>query len=101
MSDFHRRIGTSINELDIDFSRFTFAGWCVSLASLALGMTAALAAYWAVVARVRDDRGPALAFGLVMIGTTVVTFLSLRWVLSKLAIPILRPRGADDGRPLN
>lgn len=91
------RIGRSINELDIDFSRFSVAGWGVSVVSLTLGLGAALAAYRAVRDKIRDDRGPALVFGLVMIGTTVIAFLLMRRALSRFGIPIVRPRVPDEG----
>ena len=100
MSKLIERIGRSINELDIDFSRFSVAGWCVSAASLTIGFVAALAAYCAVVGKIRDDRGPALVFGLVMIGTTVAAFLLLRGALSSLGISIVRSRTAEDGHLL-
>ena len=100
MSQLPERIGRSINELDIDFSRFTLAGWIVSLASLSIGLIAALAAYWAVVEKIRDDKGPALVFGFVMIGTTVVTFLALRAILSVFGVPIIRQRPAEDDTKL-
>ena len=96
MSQLPDRIGKSINELDIDFSRFTAAGWILSLTSLSIGLVAALGAYWGVVEKIRDDRGPALVFGLVMIGTTVVTFLTLRAFLSLLGVSIIRQRPAED-----
>ncbi len=35
--DLAERIGAAINELDIDFSRFTPVGWFVSLLSLGAG----------------------------------------------------------------
>lgn len=35
--DIAQRIGTAINELDIDFSRFSFVGWIISLVSLSAG----------------------------------------------------------------
>ena len=97
MSRLVERIGKSINELDIDFSRFTLVGWGVSLASLTLGFVAGMAAYWSVVGRIKDDRGPALAFGFAMIGTTVVLFLVLRAFVIRLDLPIVRERDADDG----
>ena len=95
MPDVPERIGKSINELDIDFSRFTLAGWCASLSSLSLGFFVALAAYWSVVGRIADDRGPALAFGLTMIGVTVVSFLILRAVLRMFGISIVKEREAQ------
>lgn len=95
MPDLPERIGRSMNELDIDFSRFTLAGWCVSLFSLTLGFFVGLAAYWAVVRRIADDRGPALAFGLTMIGVTVVSFLTLRAILRQFSISIIKEREAQ------
>ena len=96
MSKLVERIGRSINELDIDFSRFTLVGWGVSLASLTLGFIAGLAAYRSVVGRIEEDRGPALVFGFTMIGTTVVLFLVLRAFVTKLDLPIVRDPPAED-----
>lgn len=95
MSQLPERIGKTINQLDIDFSRFNFAGWCVSLASLSVGLLAALAAYWAVLDKIPNDKGPALVFGLTMIGTTVALFIALRAILAKFAVPIVKDRPED------
>lgn len=90
--DLAERIGRTINELDIDFSRFTFAGWIVSAASLASGGIAAWVVYEAMPKRVGPDNGPALALGLTMIGATVVSFLALRWLSQRIGFPITRSR---------
>jgi hypothetical protein len=96
VSGLPERIGKAINELDIDFSRFTVVGWAISIASLATGFLIAWSAYWAVAGKVADDRGPALAFGLSMIGTTVLVFLSLRAVLGRCGVSIVKERRLDD-----
>ncbi|WP_425613620.1 hypothetical protein NA78x_003455 [Anatilimnocola sp. NA78] len=90
MSSLPERLGRFVNELDIDFSRFTVAGWLTSVASLVLGLIIALAAYRSVVGKIQQDAGPALVFGLVMIGVTVLSFLVMRAMLAKLLIPIVR-----------
>ena len=95
MAGLPERIGKAINELDIDFGRFTVVGWCVSVASLALGFAAGLAAYWAVVGKIPDDRGPALAFGLTMIAVTVGAFLALRAALKAFDVQIVKDRAVD------
>lgn len=91
VSSLPERLGKLVNELDIDFSRFTVAGWLTSFTSLGIGLAAALISYRAVVGKIQQDAGPALVFGLVMIGTTVACFLLLRAVLTKLSITIVRP----------
>ena len=86
------RIGKAINELNIDVSLFTWAGWFVSIASVSVGFLAAVAAYSAVAGRIAVNEGPALAFGVAMIGGTVIVFLTLRAVLSRFGVQIVRDR---------
>ncbi|QDU28901.1 hypothetical protein ETAA8_40070 [Anatilimnocola aggregata] len=101
MSSLPERVGRLINELDIDFSRFTVAGWLTSFTSLLLGLIVALAAYRSVVGKIRHDSGPALVFGLVMIGITVLSFLVMRAILAKLSIAIVRQPPVNDRPPSN
>lgn len=102
MSGLPQPIGKVIKELDIDFSRFNFAGWVVSLVSLGLGLLMAVVAHWSVVGRMPHDKGPALVFGLAMLGTTVVIFLALRAILARFQVPIVKDRGFDeDGSDLH
>jgi hypothetical protein len=92
MPNLTERIGRAINELDIDFSRFTIAGWLVSATSLVLGLLLGLAAYFATRGRIPADEGPALAYGVTMIATTVVAFLVQRALLSHFGVAIVRER---------
>lgn len=96
MKSLSERLGGAISELDIDFSRFTLAGWAVSIVALSLGFLVAWSVYWAVVGRIVDDRGPALLFGLTMIGTTVLVFLSLRAVLAWFRVPMVSEHSRED-----
>lgn len=84
------RLGRAVNELDIDFSRFTLSGWLVSVTSLTLGAGAAWRAYQAMPKRQGPDNGPALVLGQTMIGVTVVSFLTLRWCSTRVGFPVTR-----------
>jgi hypothetical protein len=97
MSGLPERMGKVINELDIDFSRFNLAGWFVSVASLGLGFLTAVVAYWSVLGKIPHDKGPALVFGLTMLATTVVLFLTLRGILAWFQVPIVKERWREDG----
>ena len=101
MSGLPERIGKVINELDIDFSRFNLAGWFVSLASLSLGFLAAVVAYWSVLGKIPNDKGPALVFGLTMLATTVVIFLTLRAILARFQVPIVKDCWREDSDGLD
>ena len=94
--DLAERLGRAVNELDIDFSRFTVTGWIVSLLSLTAGCVAAWAAYEAVQERIDQHDGPPLVLGLTMIAVTTVAFLSLRWVTRRAGLPITRRRRDDN-----
>ena len=77
--DIAARIGTAINELDIDFSRFTLVGWVVSLLSLGVGGGIA---YWAcsgIIRRNGLNLAAGMTFCLTIIGVTTIVFLALRW----------------------
>lgn len=77
--DLAERIGTAINELDIDFSRFTLVGWIVSLLSLGMGGGVA---YWACSGMIKRnglDLAAGMTFCLTIIAVTTVLFLALRW----------------------
>ncbi|MEZ6086774.1 MAG: hypothetical protein R3C05_01825 [Pirellulaceae bacterium] len=88
-----KRIGTTINEMDIDFSSFTIAGWIVVLATLTTGPLAGWWIYHAVPMRNAMDRGPALAAGVGGFVVSLVAFLSLRRLFRYFAIAIVK---ADD-----
>ncbi|MFU7559165.1 ribonuclease E inhibitor RraB [Roseiconus sp. JC912] len=91
--DMAERIGTSINELDIDFSRLSITGWTVSFISLICGGGVAYLARSFVV---RDDMGSlgkGLVFAFVIIGCTTITFLALRFVAGRLGLTIIKIDG--------
>ncbi len=94
--DVAERIGRTVNELDIDFSSFTVAGWIVSCLSLVTGCAAGWFAWQAMPKRKGPDDGPALVLGLTMIGVTVGAFLILRWLSSKSGWPVVRPPEVRD-----
>ena len=100
--DLPERIGRAINELDIDFSRLTLTGWVVSGLSLATGGGVSWTLYQTVKSWKLPSNGPAVMIGFVMIGVTVVTFLTLRLVLKKLGLSITADRSPDlDASPDN
>ena len=78
--DIAERIGRTINELDIDFSRLSFIGWIVSLISLSLGGGVAYFVGNLMVQRNGLGKGAGLVFCFTIIGVTTVTFLTLRWI---------------------
>lgn len=77
--DIAERIGTAINELDIDFSRLTFAGWFTSLLSLSLGGGIAYFASSAMIRRNGLNAAAGMTFFLTIIAVTTMVFLLLRW----------------------
>jgi regulator of RNase E activity RraB len=77
--DIAERIGTAINELDIDFSRFTFVGWFTSLSSLGVGGGVAYLACNAMIRRSGLNLPAGMTFCLTMIAVTTIMFLALRW----------------------
>lgn len=80
------------NHFDIDASRLTLAGWMIGFASAVAGLFLAVAAYSAVVGRVAVHEAPALAFGVAMIGGTVLLFVALRAILTSFGVPIVKDR---------
>ena len=95
--DFAQRVGETINELDIDFSRFTPLGWLISLLSLGAGGAAGWFASQAVPRK--PDAGPALAFGVTMIAVTVVSFIAMRWMGDRVGIRSIKPSAISKGGP--
>ncbi|MEZ6062351.1 MAG: hypothetical protein R3C19_18570 [Planctomycetaceae bacterium] len=84
------RIGRKVNELDIDFSRFTVAGWLVVLATVGNGVLAGWLAFANVRGRNAMDNGPALLIGLSGLVAAILTFFGLRWILGRLGVRIVR-----------
>ncbi|TWU35171.1 hypothetical protein [Novipirellula artificiosorum] len=74
------RIGAAINELDIDFSRFSLVGWIVSLLSLIAGGGVAYLVCMAIVRRNGLDRATGMVFCITVISISTLTFLALRRV---------------------
>jgi len=87
-----------IDHFDIDASRVTPAGWLVSVASVGTGLFAAVAAYLAAAGRIQVNEGPALAFGVAMIAGTVLVFVSLRAILTRFGVQLVKDR--DEGASL-
>lgn len=77
--DIVERIGNAINELDIDFGRFTIVGWFVSLSSLAVGGGVAYLACSAMIRRNGLNLAAGMFSCLTIIAVTTVVFLALRW----------------------
>lgn len=88
--DLSEKAGTAINELDIDFSRFTLVGWLVSLISLGIGGGTAFLVCRPMVQRNGLDKGDGLAFFVVIVTVTVVLFMVLSRIAAKLEFPIVR-----------
>ena len=88
--DLAERLGRTVNELDIDFSSFTVAGWLVRVSSLVLGGSVAWSVYQLFPNPRGPDNGPALVLGLTMIGVTVTSFLVLRWFSNRMGFPVTK-----------
>ena len=93
--DLAQRVGETINELDIDFSRLTPMGWLVSCVTLGAGGSSAW--YASQVVPRQPTGGPALAFGATMIAVTVLTFLVLRWLGDKVGLSSIKSRPLSKG----
>ena len=89
-SDIAKRVGTAVNELDIDFSRFTATGWAISLISLGMGGGAAYLACHPLVQRNGLSKGVGLLFFVVIVTVTVVLFRVLPRIAAKLEMPVIR-----------
>jgi hypothetical protein len=90
--DLAEKIGTAINELDIDFSQFTVAGWILSLLSLGTGGGAA---YWAGSAMVKRNGlnlAAGITFCLTMIAVTTIVFLALRSFFGLAGLTVTKSR---------
>lgn len=88
--DFANRVGTAVNELDIDFSRFTTVGWLVSLISVGIGGGAAFLVCQPLVQRNGLSKGVGLTFFVTILAVTVMLFMVLSRVATMLEMPIVR-----------
>ncbi len=93
--DLAQRVGETINELDIDFSRFTPLGWLISL--LSLGMGGVSGWFASQITSSKPTAGPALAFGLTMIAVAVIAFIALRWLGDRAGIASIKPQSISKG----
>lgn len=85
------RIGKTINELDIDFSRFTLVGWLLVLITTGLGVAVGWMIYEAMPQRGAMDRAPAVVPPLVGFFVCVGTFLLFRYLLNRVGLRITKP----------
>ena len=90
LPDIAERIGTAINELDIDFSRLTAAGWLVSALSLGAGGGIAYSLCSLMINRNGLDLAAGMVFCFTMIAVTTVSFLMLRWMLHRIGLSITK-----------
>jgi regulator of RNase E activity RraB len=88
--DMTERIGTAINELDIDFSQFTLAGWLVSLLSLGAGGGVAYFVCSALIKRNGLNLAAGMTFCLAMIAVTTIAFLTLRWFFQVAGLTVTK-----------
>jgi regulator of RNase E activity RraB len=97
--DLAERIGTAINELDIDFSRFTLVGWIVSLVSLGIGGGVAYFICSAMIRRNGLNLAAGLTFCLTIIAVTTILFLALRWAVGLAGLSVTKATFVtSDGR---
>jgi hypothetical protein len=89
------KLGRKVNELDIDFSRFTFAGWLVVLFTIGSGVAAGWIAYSNMPQVDGMSRGRALVLGLTGLVTAVVTFLLTRALFRLLGLHIIKSDTQD------
>jgi hypothetical protein len=88
--DLAERIGDAINELDIDFSRLSAAGWLVSALSLAAGGGIAYALCRLMIQRNGMDLAAGMVFCFTMIAVTTASFLILRWMLHRFGLSVTK-----------
>jgi hypothetical protein len=94
--DIAERIGRTINELDIDFSQFSFVGWIVSLISLSVGGGAAYCVSNFMVRRNGLDVAAGLVFCFTITGVTTVALLALRWIVRLGGLSVTKTRGREE-----
>ena len=100
--DIAERIGTAINELDIDFSRFTLVGWFVSLLSLGVGGGVAYFACSAMIRRNGLNLAAGMIFCLTIIAVTTIVFLALRWSFGLAGLTVTKSASvANDSNNAN
>lgn len=93
-SDLPEKIGTAINQLDIDFSQLTIIGWIVNLLSLCASGGVAYLVCSVMIQRNGLNVGVGLTFFVIMIAVTTIVFLFLRWLfgLAGLSVTKTAPR---------
>ncbi len=89
--DLAERIGKAINELDIDFSRFSAVGWFVALLATATGGSVAYVAGDAMIERDGLTTGVGLLFCVTLIAVSTIMFRVLRWVARRCGHSITKP----------
>ena len=90
--EFAARIGKTINELDIDFSRFTAAGWLLLAVTLGLGIAVGWTIYDVMPQRGPMDKAPALIPPAAGFFVCAGTFLLFRALLQRAGFPVTKPR---------
>lgn len=93
------RLGKTVNELDIDFSRFTIVGWLMVIATLGLGVAVGWLLYGMMTPRGPMDRAPALVPPLAGFAVTVGTFLLFRAILQWAGLPVTKPPRTPEPAP--
>ena len=88
--DLAERIGRAIDELDIDFSRFSAVGWLVTLLSSAAGGGTAYAASSPMVKRNGLTTGAGLIFCVALIAVSTITFRVLRSLVRRCGYSITK-----------
>lgn len=88
--DIAERIGTAINELDIDFSRLTLVGWLVSVLSLGVGGAVVYFACSTMIKRNGLNLAAGMVFCLTMIAVTTIGFLALRWCFGLAGLAVTK-----------
>jgi len=93
--EFAARIGKAINELDIDFGRFTVAGWLLVVVTLGIGIGVGWTLYDVMPRRGPMDKAPALFPPAAGFFVCVGAFLLLRAILKRAGFPVTKPPRKD------
>ena len=88
--DISERIGTAINELDIDFSQLSFVGWIVSLLSVTAGGGVASLVCITMIRHNRPNLIAGLTFFITIIAVTTIIFLTLRRVVGMAGFSVTK-----------